>query len=139
MRVVQRLGLLAGIALIAALIALAAVRQFGGEPSPSDPKISAEPAPGGSWSEVRAGVLRETAEGQTTACGVTVGAKTDGVAHPSLPCGARIFIAYENTEVLTRVIERGPYVPGRDLDLAPGLAAKLGIEETTEVRWAFAR
>ncbi len=139
MRIVQRLGLLAAVALVASLIVLAAIRQFGGESSSDRSHVSAEPAPGGSWTEVRAGILGQTAKGKETACGVEVGPKTYGVAHPNLPCGARIFIAYKNTQVLTRVIERGPYVPGRDLDLAPALASRLGIQEPTSVRWAFAR
>jgi len=41
--------------------------------------------------------------------------------------------------VLTQVISRGPYVPGRGLDLTPALAVKLNISGATDVRWRFAR
>ena len=47
--------------------------------------------------------------------------------------------AYGNVRVLTQVIARGPYVPGRELDLTPALAVKLNISGATEVRWRFAR
>jgi hypothetical protein len=135
----QRLGLLAAIALVASLVALVVVRELGGDSSSRTPRIQAEPAPGGNWTVVRAGITKLTEKGKKTACGVAIGPKTFGVAHPSLPCGARIFVAYEHTQVLTQVVERGPYVPGREFELTPALAAKLGIDEETDVRWCFAR
>ena len=50
-----------------------------------------------------------------------------------------IALAYGHTQVLTEVLERGPYLPGLDLDLTPALAARLGIDAVTNVRWRFAR
>jgi len=137
--VAQRLGLLAAIALVALLVAFELAHKLGGNSPSSDSKIQAVPAPGSSWNVVRAGILGLSEKGKQTACGVTIGLKTYGVAHPSLPCGARVFIAYGHTQVLTEVLERGPYVPGRGLDLTPALAAKLGIDVVTDVRWRFAR
>ena len=100
------------------------------------PTITVRPASGSNWTEVSAGILHPSA--RLTACGVTIEPKTYGVAHPSLPCGTQIFVAYGNTQVLTEVIDRGPYVPGRELDLTTALAAKLGVTGVTEVRWRFA-
>jgi hypothetical protein len=137
--VAQRLGLLAAIALVALLVAFELVPELGGSSSTSSSKIQAVPAPGSSWNVVRTGILALSEKGEQTACGVTIGPKTYGVAHPSLPCGARVFIAYGHTQVLTEVLERGPYVPGLELDLTPALAARLGIEAVTSVRWRFAR
>ncbi len=138
-RVAQRLGLLAAIALVALLVTFELAHKLNGNSSSSGSQIQAVPAPGSNWNIVRAGILELSAKGKQTACGVTIGPKTYGVAHPSLPCGARIFIAYGHTQVLTEVLERGPYVPGRGLDLTPALAAKLGIDAVTDVRWRFAR
>ncbi len=135
----QRIGVLAGVALIAALGALALVHQLDSSPPRTTGKVKAVPAPGTSWNDVRAGILSLTDKGKTTACGVTIGVTTFGVAHPSLPCGTRIFIAYGDTQVLTQVIARGPYVPGRGLDLTPALAVKLNIGSTTDIRWRFAQ
>jgi hypothetical protein len=128
---------LAAIALAAVLVALVGARQLNGSEK-SHPRLRAAPATGSDWNVVRAGVIR-TAVGERTACGVVITATTTGVAHPSLPCGAKIFLAFGNSEVLTQVIERGPYVPGRGLDLTPALAARLGFQGSAEVRWRFAR
>jgi len=59
--------------------------------------------------------------GDRTACGVVVLQKdTIGVAHRSLPCGTRVTFKWEGKTVVTRVIDRGPYVPGRIFDLTHG-------------------
>ena len=137
--VAQRIGVLAAVALIAVLVAIALVRHFDASPAHTKRTVTAVPAPGASWNEVRAGILALTKKGRTTACGVKIGVTTFGVAHPSLPCGTRIFIAYGDIQVLTQVISRGPYVPGRGLDLTPALAVKLNISGATDVRWRFAR
>jgi len=137
--VAQRIGVLAAVALIAVLVAVALVRHFDASPVHTKRTVTAVPAPGASWNEVRAGILALTKKGRKTACGVKIGVTTFGVAHPSLPCGTRIFIAYGDIQVLTQVISRGPYVPGRGLDLTPALAVKLNISGATDVRWRFAR
>jgi len=137
--VAQRVGVLAGVALVAVLVALALLRHFDSSPTSTKRTVTAIPAPGTSWNEVRAGILALTEKGKKTACGVTVGVTTFGVAHPSLPCGTRIFIAYGNTQVLTQVIASGPYLPGRGLDLTPALAVKLNISGAADVRWRFAK
>jgi hypothetical protein len=135
----QRLGALAAVALIALLAALALAHMLSRKPSSPASSIPAVLAPGSSWNEVRAGILPLTKKNEVTECGVEIGVTTFGIAHPSLPCGARIFIAYEDKQVLTEVIARGPYVPGRGLDLTPALATKLNITEAAEVRWRFAK
>ena len=137
--VAQRVGVLAGIALIALLVAIELAPRFGSSSSASTTTVQAVPAPGTSWNEVRAGILPLSEKGKKTACGVTIGATTFGVAHPSLPCGTRIFVAYGHIQALTQVIARGPYVPGRGLDLTPALAVKLNIGSATDVRWRFAQ
>ena len=71
------------------------------------------------------------------ACGLPAG--TQGVAHPFLPCGAKIFIAYKGGPVLTQVIDKAPAVPGREFDVTKALADKIGLTNVEQVKWAFAR
>ena len=55
--------------------------------------------------------------GGALACGGTLGYNTQGVAHKTLPCGTRLTLRYRGRSVRVRVIDRGPYVGGRDFDL----------------------
>ena len=55
-----------------------------------------------------------------------------------LPCGAKIFISYGGTEVLTEVIDTKLKQPGRQFELTETLAQQLGIEGTQQIRWRFA-
>ena len=77
--------------------------------------------------------------GRRTACGGVLRPATEGVAHPTLPCGARLFVTYHGKTVLTQVVDRGPYRPGRQLDLTDALARRLGLRGVQAVRWAYAR
>lgn len=122
---------LAGLALLAATIALAVVAQTR---SPVD--ALAEPV--GSYVAL-AGSSGPAAFGRRTACGGTLGPATEGVAHPTLPCGARLFITYHGQTVLTQVVDRGPYEPGRQFDLTDALARRLGLHGVQQIRWSYAR
>ena len=51
------------------------------------------------------------------ACGGTLGVGTLGVAHKTLPCGTRVTLRYHGHTVRCRVIDRGPFVAGREFDL----------------------
>ncbi len=55
--------------------------------------------------------------GNRTACGQVLRPKTMGVAHKTLPCGSKVLIGYHGRYVMTRVIDRGPYIRGRAWDL----------------------
>jgi hypothetical protein len=68
--------------------------------------------------------------GGRTACGRTLGAGTLGVANKTLPCGARVTLHYRGRTVTVPVIDRGPYVAGRDWDLTPATKAKLRFPST---------
>jgi hypothetical protein len=59
------------------------------------------------------------------ACGGTLSPGTIGVAHKTLPCGTRVTFKVGNRVVTARVIDRGPYVGGRDWDLTTALRNKL--------------
>ncbi len=64
---------------------------------------------------------------------------TEGVAHPTLPCGVRLFITYKGTTVLTQVVDRGPYTAGRQFDVTDALARRLDLRGVQQVRWSYAR
>jgi rare lipoprotein A (peptidoglycan hydrolase) len=63
--------------------------------------------------------------GNRTACGQTLSYGMLGVAHKSLPCGAKVTFKKGEREVTVRVIDRGPFVAGREYDLTEATAQKL--------------
>ena len=127
----QREIALAGLALLAAAISLAVTAQTRDSPSKS-------PQREGSYRAL-AGSSGPAAFGRRTACGGVIRPDTIGVAHPTLPCGARVFITYRGQTVLTQVVDRGPYVPGRQFDLTDALARRLDLRGVKEIHWAYAR
>ena len=64
---------------------------------------------------------------------------TQGVAHPVLPCGVRLYIRFHGREVLTQVIDRGHTAPGREFELTHALARLLRLQGTQTIQWRFAR
>ena len=65
--------------------------------------------------------------GNGVACGGTLTPSTRGVAHKYLPCGTRVTLQYGNRTVVARVIDRGPYIAGRDWDLTEQTRNDLGF------------
>jgi len=74
--------------------------------------------------------------GNQTACGQTLTRRTVGVAHKTLPCGARVVVRYKGAFLRTRVIDRGPYANNATWDLTQAAAERLGFEYTDEIRVA---
>jgi rare lipoprotein A (peptidoglycan hydrolase) len=66
--------------------------------------------------------------GGALACGGTLGYGTLGVANKSLPCGTQVTLRYHGREVTVPVIDRGPYVGGREWDLTGATARRLGFD-----------
>jgi rare lipoprotein A len=71
--------------------------------------------------------------GSRLACGGTLSAGTLGVANRSLPCGARVTLRYRGRTVRVPVIDRGPFVGGREYDLTAATAQRLGFHATGTV------
>jgi hypothetical protein len=71
--------------------------------------------------------------GSGLACGGHLSPGTVGVAHKTLPCGTRVAFKVGNRVVTARVIDRGPYIAGRDWDLTTALKNKLGFGSTGTV------
>ena len=66
--------------------------------------------------------------GQKTGCGGRLGYSQVGVAHKTLPCGTRVTFRHRGRVVTAPVIDRGPYVGGREYDLTAVTAQRLGFK-----------
>jgi len=134
---VQRQVALAGIALLAAIVALA-LTSHGRARSVSELPQPVSVA-GGGWYTALAGA-NEPRFGHRTRCGVLLKPDTEGITDSVLPCGIKVYVAYKDSpQVLTQVIDRRPVVPGRKFDLTPKLAEELGVDGVQRIRWVFAR
>ena len=63
--------------------------------------------------------------GNGVACGGTLLPGTLGVANKTLPCGTKVKLRYRGRSVTVPVIDRGPYVAGRDFDLTEATRERL--------------
>ena len=61
------------------------------------------------------------------ACGGELTSTTMGVASKTLACGTLLTLRYDGRTVRVPVIDRGPYVPGRELDLTEATKQALGF------------
>ena len=79
--------------------------------------------------------------GHRTACGYAYSRDIIGVAHKSLPCGT--LVTFRNPangrQITVPVIDRGPYVAGRQWDMSAGLCLYLGHCYTGSIEWRWGR
>ena len=73
------------------------------------------------------------------ACPGYYGIHAWGVAHRTLPCGTRLRLSYHGRTTWTRVIDRGPYIYGRSLDLHAPVARALGFSGVGRVKMEVRR
>jgi len=66
--------------------------------------------------------------GDPVACGGVLHMGTIGVAHKTLPCGTLVTVRYRGRTVVAPVIDRGPYIAGREFDLSGALAKALHFD-----------
>ncbi|HET7760338.1 MAG TPA: hypothetical protein VFK62_10480 [Gaiellaceae bacterium] len=132
----QRQVALAGIALLAAVVALALTSRDNGQAGTSLP----QPVPvAGGWYTALAGA-EQPRYGSRTRCGYVLRPSTVGVVDSVLPCGILVYVAYKDgPHILTRVVDRRPVRPGQRFDLTPKLAEELGIDGVQQIQWVFAR
>jgi len=128
--VAMRAAALVGLALVGGVLALALT---------SGRESRARPLPRavGAYSALAAST-GVTAYGKKTACGQIIGATTQGVAHPVLPCGVKIYLTYAGRSVLTQVIDHGPSVPGHAFELTQALAKRIGLVGVQRITWSYA-
>lgn len=123
--------LLGGVALLAALVAVATERTI--DPPSQEPRPLI--GPGSSWQAAGAGPLPpgETVSG----CGLAVVPETLAVTHPALPCGLRIVLEVDGVQAEVQVAGRAPGAVTVPFGLTPALARALGVRSETQVRWAL--
>jgi hypothetical protein len=63
-------------------------------------------------------------------CGGTLTPQTLGVASKTLPCGSKVTLRNGGRTVRVPVVDRGPYVGGRELDLTAATKDRLGFAGT---------
>lgn len=71
--------------------------------------------------------------GSALACGGRLSPRTKGVAHKTLPCGTRVTLRYGGRQVTTKVVDRGPYIAGREWDLTAATRNQLGFGDIGQV------
>ena len=69
------------------------------------------------------------------ASGAAIGPYTMMVAHKTLPFGTLVEFEYQGKRAVASVEDRGPYTPGRDWDLGPGIVRALDFSGVHEVRY----
>ena len=129
-RLAQREVALAAVALLAGVIALVIASKTRSDSSELPAAYGSYPA--------RARPAGPDVVGKRTECGTVIRPKTQGVAHPVLPCGARLYITYTGKHVLTQVVDRGPSGPGAQFELTDALARLVGLTGTQRIRWSYA-
>jgi rare lipoprotein A (peptidoglycan hydrolase) len=72
------------------------------------------------------------------ACGGVLGRHELGVAHKTAPCGTLITFTYNGRSLTVPVIDRGPYIAGREWDLTGATAEALGFPGLGEIEWRVA-
>lgn len=133
----QRQVVLAGVALLAAILALALTSRGNGNSATELPQPV--PVAGGAWYTALAGA-GQPRYGRRTRCGYVLKPGTVGVTNSVLPCGVLVYVAYKDSpEILTRVIDRRAVLAGRKFDLTPRLAEDLGVDGVQRIRWVYAR
>jgi len=71
--------------------------------------------------------------GSALACGGSLNAGTLGVANRTLPCGTPVTLRYHGHTVTVPVVDRGPFVAGREFDLTAATKQALGFGDTGTV------
>ncbi|MBD0290964.1 MAG: hypothetical protein ICV74_06890 [Thermoleophilia bacterium] len=135
-RLLERQVALGGVALLAALASLAL-----GHLAPSPPSPPSPPAPPAAerWYEATVVVYGPGLFGRTSTCGVRLTRRAKGIAHPVLPCGARVVVAHGGRQAETRVIDTATYGRGEGFAVTPALAAELDVRGVQIVRWRFSQ
>lgn len=73
--------------------------------------------------------------GDPVACGGVLHVSTLGVADKTLPCGTKVIFRYGGRAIEVPVIDRGPYIAGREWDLTGATAEALGFPGLGAIQW----
>jgi len=75
--------------------------------------------------------------GQGVACGGVERVAELGVANKTLPCGTEVIFIYNGRAVRVPVIDRGPYIAGREWDLTGATAEALHFPGLGPIEWVL--
>ena len=75
--------------------------------------------------------------GRRTACGLRYTRYLLGVAHRTLPCGTKVTFQANGVTITVPVIDRGPYVDGRQWDMSAALCKALEHCYTGSISWRW--
>lgn len=73
--------------------------------------------------------------GLPVACGGVLKVPELGVANKTLPCGTEVTFVYGGRAIRVPVIDRGPYIPGREWDLTGATAEALHFPGLGPIEW----
>lgn len=65
--------------------------------------------------------------GNRTANGTVLTTRTEGIAHKTLPLGTPVVLFAGRRAAFARVVDRGPFIRGRDVDVTSATARRLGF------------
>jgi rare lipoprotein A (peptidoglycan hydrolase) len=71
------------------------------------------------------------------ACGGVLGRNQLGVAHKTAPCGTLVTFRYAGQVIRLPVIDRGPYIAGREWDLTGAAADLIGFPGLGSIEWSL--
>ena len=101
--------------------------------------VDAADLPPGPWYTSIASFYGAPLFGNGVACGGTLHPWTLGVANKTLPCGTKVVFQYGSRAIEVKVIDRGPYIAGREWDLTAATAVALHFPGLGPVRWRIVR
>jgi rare lipoprotein A len=97
--------------------------------------VDAATLPAGHWYTSVASFYGAPLFGNGVACGGILHPWTLGVANKTLPCGTKVLFEYGKRAIQVKVIDRGPYVAGREWDLTAATAVALHFPGLGPIRW----
>ena len=122
---------------LAALALLAGGRRACGHGA--DPaNTGTTPQPEGSYLAL-AGSSGPAAFGRNTACGGVISARHRGGRASDAALRRAHLHHLRRRQGADPVVDRGPYVPGRQFDLTDALARRLGLRGVQAIHWSYAR
>jgi rare lipoprotein A (peptidoglycan hydrolase) len=95
--------------------------------------------PPGKWLTSIASFYGAPLFGNGVACGGILHPWTLGVANKTLPCGTKVLFRYGGRAIEVKVIDRGPYIAGREWDLTAATAVALHFPGLGPVQWRLVR
>jgi peptidoglycan lytic transglycosylase len=101
--------------------------------------LDAASLPPGRWYTSIASFYGGPLFGNGVACGGILHPWTLGVANKTLPCGTKVLFRYGSRAIEVKVIDRGPYIAGREWDLTAATAVALHFPGLGPVQWRLVR